>query len=158
MNRRITIHKLSEQMGLTSRTLRHWEAEGLIQSERDRSSGWRVYDEEAVACISIIALLRALDIPIKEIHAVLAGKSLAHVRTAISRHIHKLSLQQIESARTQQELERMLLYLMQHESSNLAELARILTTMEEFNVTNTVESTGVRIVTLPPMRWSFILQ
>ncbi|MFD2877313.1 MerR family transcriptional regulator [Paenibacillus rhizoplanae] len=66
----VTIQQLSEQLGLTSRTLRHWEAEGLFQSYREVSSGWRTYDEQALRCIRITALLRRMDIPIKEIQAV----------------------------------------------------------------------------------------
>ncbi|NLA86434.1 MAG: MerR family DNA-binding transcriptional regulator, partial [Clostridiales bacterium] len=34
MNSPIAIHKLSAQLGLTSRTLRHWESEGLFGSGR----------------------------------------------------------------------------------------------------------------------------
>ncbi len=63
MNRSVAINKLSEEMGLTSRTLRHWESEGLFTSERDASSGWRVYDENALIRIRITAILRRLDIP-----------------------------------------------------------------------------------------------
>lgn len=67
MNRSVvSIHRLAEQMGLTSRTLRHWESEGLFKSERDTSSGWRVYDEHALSCIRITAILRKIDIPIKD--------------------------------------------------------------------------------------------
>lgn len=35
MEKLITINKLTEQIGLTSRTLRYWESEGLFESERD---------------------------------------------------------------------------------------------------------------------------
>ena len=70
MNSPIAIHKLSAQLGLTSRTLRHWESEGLFESGRDCDSGWRVYDETAVLRIRLTALLRKLDIPISDIKKV----------------------------------------------------------------------------------------
>lgn len=75
MNGSVAIHKLSEQMGLTSRTLRHWESEGLFKSLRDTSSGRRSYDEDALLCIRITAMLRKMDIPIKDIKSVLANQS-----------------------------------------------------------------------------------
>ncbi|WP_076111841.1 MULTISPECIES: MerR family transcriptional regulator [Paenibacillus] len=75
MNRSVAINKLSEQMGLTSRTLRHWESEGLFKSSRDTSSGWRIYDENALLCIRITAVLRKMDISIKDIKSVIANKS-----------------------------------------------------------------------------------
>ena len=39
MNKPISINKVAEQMGLTSRTLRHWESEKLFSSIRDVESG-----------------------------------------------------------------------------------------------------------------------
>ncbi|WHY21201.1 MerR family transcriptional regulator [Paenibacillus sp. G2S3] len=67
MSEFVTIDKLSTQIGLTSRTLRHWEAQGLFKSHREASSGWRIYDEHAILAIRITALLRKLDISIKDI-------------------------------------------------------------------------------------------
>lgn len=64
MEKPIPIQKLAAQLGLTSRTLRHWEAERLFQSQRDEASGWRVYDTEAVLCIHFTALLRRLGLSI----------------------------------------------------------------------------------------------
>lgn len=66
----ISINKVSEQMGLTSRILRYWESEHLFTSIRNADSGWRTYDEYAILCIQITSFLRKMDIPIKEIKAV----------------------------------------------------------------------------------------
>lgn len=71
MNDLISIHELSIKFGLTSRTLRHWEDEGLFQSRRDIQSGWRVYDQEALKMIKFILILRELDISIKNIKLIL---------------------------------------------------------------------------------------
>lgn len=65
MNKTLPINKVAEQLGLTSRTLRHWETEKLFSSIRDVESGWRTYDGNAILCIEITALLRKIDIPIK---------------------------------------------------------------------------------------------
>mgnify|MGYP001114666223 CR=1 FL=1 len=71
MNELISIHELSLKFGLTSRTLRHWEDEGLFQSRRDTQSGWRVYDQKALKMIKFILILRELDISIKNIKLIL---------------------------------------------------------------------------------------
>ena len=89
----IPIHKLSMQIGLTSRTLRHWEAEGLFKSSRDAESGWRVYDEEAVLAVRITALLRNLDISIKEIKLVLESKSYDCLSLVVRNQISVLKAQ-----------------------------------------------------------------
>ncbi|OBY81643.1 hypothetical protein BBG47_00800 [Paenibacillus sp. KS1] len=64
MSNMIGIDKLSQEIGVTSRTLRHWESQGLFASQRDTSSGWRMYDEQTVLAIRITAWLRGFDIGI----------------------------------------------------------------------------------------------
>ncbi len=96
MNRSVAINKLSEQMGLTSRTLRHWESEGLFKSSRDTSSGWRIYDENALLCIRITAVLRKIDIPIKDIKSVIANKSPSQLSAVVENKISTLKLQRAE--------------------------------------------------------------
>ncbi|MEZ7890932.1 MAG: MerR family transcriptional regulator [Candidatus Wallbacteria bacterium] len=76
MNDLISIHELSLKFGLTSRTLRHWEDEGLFQSRRDIQSGWRVYDQEALKTIKFILILRELDISIKNIRLILKNDDI----------------------------------------------------------------------------------
>lgn len=68
------IHILSKELGLTSRTLRFWEAEELFDSKRDEQSGWRVYDADTELTINLIKLLRQLDIPLKAIRNVSSTK------------------------------------------------------------------------------------
>ena len=87
MNIPIVINKLSTQLGLTSRTLRHWETEGLFKSMRDSESGWRVYDEEAMLCIKITAVLRNFDIPLKDIKTILDIKTLKVVESTITKQL-----------------------------------------------------------------------
>jgi hypothetical protein len=48
LNKPFVINKVAEQLGLTSRTLRHWESENLFSSTRAVDSGWRTYDEYAL--------------------------------------------------------------------------------------------------------------
>lgn len=86
----IAINKLSTQLGLTSRTLRHWESEGLFRSIRDNESGWRVYDEDAVLCINITSIFRKLGIPLKDIKVILETKTCEILEKSIRRQIHSL--------------------------------------------------------------------
>jgi DNA-binding transcriptional MerR regulator/DNA gyrase inhibitor GyrI len=83
----VAINKLSTQLGLTSRTLRHWESEGLFTSIRDQESGWRLYDEEAIVCIKIVALLRKLDIPLKDVKIIMDHKNLKTVESVIQKQL-----------------------------------------------------------------------
>jgi len=77
-----TINKVTMDTGITSRTLRYWEAAGLFKSIRDAQSGWRMYDEQALQCIRVVDLLRRLDLSIRDIKEILDNRtvdSLCHV-------------------------------------------------------------------------------
>lgn len=65
------INVVAPRLGLTPRALRHYEALGLLRSERDFSNT-RHYDSETVATLEAIAFLRKADIPIARIRAIIA--------------------------------------------------------------------------------------
>lgn len=80
------IHKVASNMGLTSRTLRHWEDEGLFASLRDPQSGWRMYDGDCLDRIRFTLLMRELDIPVRQIKSVMdSGDPRAAVRVLSAR-------------------------------------------------------------------------
>lgn len=165
MNLPIAINKLSSQLGLTSRTLRHWESEGLFQSMRDLESGWRVYDEEAVLCIKITALLRKLHIPLKDIKTILEVRTLNIVETIIRKQIYLLERDREEITIQKNMLNNIISYLTsnrEYQSGNsLTELNYFFHTLlgdeyekkEDFvMVNNQVSNSNIRFITLPSMR------
>lgn len=83
----ISIHKLTAETGLTSRTLRHWESEGLFRSSRDEISGWRTYDETAVECIRITAFLRKMDLSIRDIKSILEERTFDALEKVLQKEI-----------------------------------------------------------------------
>ncbi|MEK8216997.1 MULTISPECIES: MerR family transcriptional regulator [unclassified Paenibacillus] len=155
MNRSVAINKLSEQMGLTSRTLRHWESEGLFKSSRDTSSGWRIYDENALLCIRITAVLRKMDIPIKDIKSVIANKSPSQLSTVIANKISTLKVQRAEVLLFEQQLDRVLKLLQKQNADCLSSLDEILTETEDLLMSNLKEANIIKIITLPPMRVAY---
>ncbi|MCL2254637.1 MAG: MerR family transcriptional regulator [Lachnospiraceae bacterium] len=152
----ISIHKLSAQVGLTSRTLRHWEAEGLFCSMRDKDSGWRVYDETATHCIYIIALLRKLDVPIKEIKAVLDEKTYACLCDVIKKQISALRTN-VEKHTSMEKCLIHFLSVLEKEGNQVIEDIQVLqllkNEMEEKNMLNAQnKGNTLQVITLPPMR------
>lgn len=154
MNRSVAIQEMSEHLGLTSRTLRHWEAEGLFQSGRDVSSGWRVYDEHALSCIRITAMLRKMDIPIKEIKSVLRANSIAELSKVIEHKVNSLKQQRVEVGLVERQLTRVLEYLERQSEGNLV-LDDILTETEAVFMSSLTEPHIFKIIDLPPMRVAF---
>lgn len=155
MNAPIPIHKLSLQIGVTSRTLRHWESEGLFRCMRDRDSGWRVYDENAVFCICTTALLRQLDVPIREIKTVLDRKTYVCLRDVVNKQILVLRASNEENVDKEKRLRQFLSVLEGQDGHVMADswLQKILVEMEECAVSNTQSNDGsMKFITLPPMR------
>jgi DNA-binding transcriptional MerR regulator/DNA gyrase inhibitor GyrI len=168
MNNLVAIHKLSAQLGLTSRTLRHWESEELFCSIRDNDSGWRFYDENAVLCIRIISLLRKFDVPIIEIKTVMDNKTFDKLQEVIINRLSALRAQRIEISNKEKQLIQFLSFLQEQNDqlitdANLSKLQENikLTTefqyeMEELMMLNQQEnSINLRFITLPPMRVAY---
>lgn len=165
MNLPVSINKLSIQMGVTSRTLRHWESEGLFKSTRDRESGWRVYDEEAVLCIRIISALRKLDIPLKDIKAILNAGTLGIFMRVIKNQLFLLDEGNKEVLARKNILNNILIYLESMEEyqtgSSLIELGTMIHASlqnnyndkkEDIWMINNEASNNTRFITLLPMR------
>lgn len=71
MNQCKSISEVSAELKITSRTLRHWEDKGLFCSQRNPSSSWRMYSDEAINRINLTFIFRELDIPLKDIKTII---------------------------------------------------------------------------------------
>jgi DNA-binding transcriptional MerR regulator len=63
----VKITELSEKFAISSRTLRYYEQVGLMQSIRLPLEKYRFYDEENIARLQQILVLRKMQLPIKDI-------------------------------------------------------------------------------------------
>ena len=88
-----TIKELAQSAGISSRTLRHYDAIGLLKSTRLRANGYRVYGDDAVLRLQQIMLYKALDMPLLEIKRILDEpgfdilRALEHHKAQIARRI-----------------------------------------------------------------------
>ncbi|HXZ85357.1 MAG TPA: MerR family transcriptional regulator, partial [Myxococcota bacterium] len=68
----IPIGRFAQLTGLTVRALRHYESQGLLLPARvDRDSGYRYYRPEQLPDALRVRLLRALEMPLPEVVAVM---------------------------------------------------------------------------------------
>lgn len=74
MTTAISIRRLSEISGVTSRTLRHYEAIGLLQPDHRSNSGERFYSTKEQLKLQQILVLRELELPLEDIAQLLEGK------------------------------------------------------------------------------------
>lgn len=69
------ISKVCEAYNVSSRTLRFYEEEGLIQSTREAGSDRRKYTKEQLFELREVLTLRAIGVTVKEIKSYLAGNA-----------------------------------------------------------------------------------
>jgi DNA-binding transcriptional MerR regulator len=82
--RRVMIADLADQLGVTTRALRHYEDVGLIQSERT-SRNARAYDLKTVEVLKVIILLRQVDVPLGAIGDVISRGPDPHAQALAMR-------------------------------------------------------------------------
>ena len=78
-----SIHDIAWLSGTTSRTLRHYGDIGLLKPSRTGSNGYRFYDEDALATLQRILLLKELGLGLPAIAEVLAGHT-AHADALVT--------------------------------------------------------------------------
>ena len=66
-----TIHEVSQLAGVSVRTLRHYDAIGLLPPTALTEAGYRLYDDTALARLQSILLFRELEFPLKTIRRIL---------------------------------------------------------------------------------------
>jgi DNA-binding transcriptional MerR regulator len=94
-----SIGEFSRATHLTVKTLRHYHDAGLLMpASVDPRSGYRRYCAEQISLAQIIRRFRSLDMPVNEIHAVLANHDPAKRNELIAGHLRRL---EADLARTQ---------------------------------------------------------
>ncbi len=66
-----TVRQVSELTGLTPRTLRYYDAIGLLRPAALTEGGYRLYDDAALERLQLILLFRELEFPLRDIGAIL---------------------------------------------------------------------------------------
>ncbi len=88
-----SIQEIARLAGTTSRTLRHYDAIGLLPATRIAANGYRHYDARALVRLQRILLLRELGLGLPQIADLLAGSSDDGTddreREASARHTHR---------------------------------------------------------------------
>ena len=87
-----TVHEVSQQTGVSIRTLRYYDSIGLLRPSRITESGYRLYDDSALARLQTILLFKALAFPLKEIRRILESPSFDPAQ-ALEQQIELLTLQ-----------------------------------------------------------------
>lgn len=86
-----TVRQVAEQSGVSVRTLHYYDEIGLLPPSSVTESGYRLYDEKALARLQQILLFRELDFPLKDILAIMQHPGYDQ-NEALERHRKLLQL------------------------------------------------------------------
>ncbi len=79
-NSEYTVGQAAELLGVTARTLRHWDAIGLLSPQYRTWSDYRLYTEDDIDTALEILVYRAAGVPLREIEEILHTDSSASRR------------------------------------------------------------------------------
>ena len=93
-----TVKEVSEQTGVSIRTLHYYDQIGLLAPSEVTQAGYRLYDDTALERLSQILLFRELEFPLKEIKEILDSENFDRTKaleqqryTVCSMHWRKLA-------------------------------------------------------------------
>jgi len=88
-----TVSNVSKTLGISAQMLRYYERSGLIKSLRKDDYAYRVYDDENIKRLQQILILRKLQIPMKQIKAILNNQNAAEVIDIFKQNMDELDEQ-----------------------------------------------------------------
>ena len=165
----LRIGEAAKIYGISNRTLRYWEDAGVLKSTR-AENGYRYYDDENIAKINQIVLLRKLKMPIVDIERIFIADSysvaievlndyLANLKhnTAVYNSLAAIVENLLGNINMCRSIDEMFLHLeaqseaiaAKHELSHQIKLSERTMTMEHLKSTEPLKN--VRIMELPPM-------
>ena len=81
--RRLRIGEAADAVGVLASSLRLWERLGLLRPERERATGYRVFDETELHRARIVAMLRQGDYPIPVVRSALDELRAGHTPACV---------------------------------------------------------------------------
>ena len=109
----LRIGEVARRTGLPVKTIRYYCDEGLLQPRARSESGYRLFDEENLAELTIIRSLRAMDVSIPELARILEVRragvcNCSVLKDSITAKVESIKLRIDELAAMKDELARLL--------------------------------------------------
>ena len=127
-----TVSQISKAYGVSTRMLRYYEQNGLIQSQKKPDYAYRVYDEINVKRLEQVIILRKLQIPVKQICIILNNPDATTLVRIFKENIHALNEEMTALSTVKQVLEQFV--------KNLAETVGLEFNLDFINSDSILES------------------
>ena len=86
----MTINEVEKEVGITAKSIRLYEAKGLINIERNEKNSYRNFSEENIRQLKFIKIMRYLDFSILEIKELIGAKDEI-IKEAVERKVCEYS-------------------------------------------------------------------
>ncbi|WP_027625722.1 MerR family transcriptional regulator [Clostridium lundense] len=151
--------------GLSSKTIRYYESEGLIFVKRN-SNAYREYDEENINELRRIKILRKLDVPISRIKEIKQGQTL--LKDILEDKIKELDENELDLERKRDTIESILKELNKNPDVDLAEYCKdieyiesdefteFLADMKELSQSSLSSQIFITLIFSGPLLWLFM--
>jgi DNA-binding transcriptional MerR regulator/DNA gyrase inhibitor GyrI len=170
MNKLLKIGELADKFNISTRTLRYYEEEGLIDSVRLGDSRYRYYDSKTVKRLEQILILRELNLTISDIKNIFSSKDLNEVVNIFHYKLNDISIEIRKLKMIQEAIEKFLSHLNLKTYNNInSEVIKLLQKQAEMAGLPTVSNysekeclfmndikkltnSDIRIIELKPMK------
>lgn len=96
MEIKYTVGQIAQKFGVSARTIRHYENIGLLDSERDMASNYRLYGDAETNRLNQIMLLKSMGFTLKEISSIISSNgnknTIIHIISSRKKSLAKKSL------------------------------------------------------------------
>lgn len=86
------INEVEHIVGLSKKSIRYYEENGLLSPKRNKDNDYRIYTEEDIAKLKIIKFLRELNVPIRDLKLLSTGELT--LEECMKDRIHKIEEQE----------------------------------------------------------------
>ena len=91
----LTITEVTRTHAVSTRMLRYYEQQGLLCSQHREGYAYRVYDEENIARLRLILVLRKLRVPLKAIASILSANDAEEAVSVLQTRIAEIDQEQL---------------------------------------------------------------
>ncbi len=86
------INEVKHIVGLSSKSIRYYEENGLLTPKRNKNNDYRIYTEEDIKKLKIIKFLRELDVPIRDLK--LLNENKMTLKECMQDRVYKINEQE----------------------------------------------------------------
>ncbi len=159
---KVQIGKAAKMHGISRRSLRYWEEQGILKSARGEN-GYRMYDSDNLRKINQIVMLKKLELPIQDIHSIFLTENPDNVIMILKKHLDSIKNKAKDINSLALLLELLINKLQSQNESSLLSLVNMIPDIENEQITNALFTVNersskmdndVRIINLPKMTFA----